>query len=309
MFSELHYGNSESNSNYRRTLRVLGITTNSEINIPGYIFTRKDRNHQGGGVGMFIKNSLTFNVRSDIGIDTESIWVDLFLPKTKPILIGVCYRPPKHNDFIEKLEQSFSNCDSIINNECIILGDFNINVASSESRKANSNLYTKLENFMSMYNLAQLISAPTRITTYTSSVIDLIFVSDPNKISQSGVGDVCTSDHQLIYCTRKLTQTPIHEHKWMKIRSFKNYSKNILETKLGEVDWSMVINKENVEDAWKLFKSTFIKVIDSVAPLKTVRVKQRSEPWVTGEILQCIRDRTKIFRKFKRTKEPSLYSK
>ena len=43
-------------------------------------------------------------------------------------------------------------------------------------------------------DLAQLISAPTRITTYTSSVIDLIFVSDPNKISQSGVGDVCTSD-------------------------------------------------------------------------------------------------------------------
>ena len=33
------------------------------------------------------------------------------------------------------------------------------------------------------------------------------------------------------------------------------------------------------------------------------------EPWVTGEILQCIRDRTKIFRKFKRTKEPRLYSK
>ena len=95
---------------------------------------------------MFIKNSLTFNVRSDIGIDTESIWVDLFLPKTKPFLIGVCYRPPKHNDFIEKLEQSFSNCDSVINNECIILGDFNINVASSESRKGNSNLYTKLEN-------------------------------------------------------------------------------------------------------------------------------------------------------------------
>ena len=51
---------------------------------------------------------------------------------------------------------------------------------------------------MSMYNLAQLISVPTRITTtYTSSVIDLIFVSDPNKISQSYVGDVCAIDHQL----------------------------------------------------------------------------------------------------------------
>ena len=51
---------------------------------------------------------------------------------------------------------------------------------------------------MSMYNLAQLISVPTRITTtYTSSVIDLIFVSDPNKISQSCVGDVCAIDHRL----------------------------------------------------------------------------------------------------------------
>ena len=46
-----------------------------------------------------------------------------------------------------------------------------------------------------------------------------------------------------------------------------------------------------------------------MAPLKTVRVKQRSEPWVTGEILEFIRNRTKIFRKFKRTKESSLYNK
>ena len=76
----------------------------SEVHIPGYVLVRKDRNHQGGGVGIFIKNSLTFNVRSDFGIDTESIWVDLFLPNSKPILIRVCYRPPKHN---EKLEQSF----------------------------------------------------------------------------------------------------------------------------------------------------------------------------------------------------------
>ena len=27
----------------------------------------------------------------------ETVWAELYLPETKPILIGICYRPPKHN--------------------------------------------------------------------------------------------------------------------------------------------------------------------------------------------------------------------
>ena len=54
-----------------------------------------------------------------------------------------------------------------------------------------------------MFDLSQLISNPTRITGTTSTILDLIIVSDPIKINKCGVSDLGVSDHLLIYCTCK----------------------------------------------------------------------------------------------------------
>ena len=87
---------------------VLGLTetwcddsiTVEEISIPEYICVRKDRNREGGGVWMYIRAGVAFNIRSDLDQSKiETIWVDLLLPKTKPIVIGICYRPSKTNGF------------------------------------------------------------------------------------------------------------------------------------------------------------------------------------------------------------------
>ena len=49
---------------------------------------------------MFIRNDLAFSLLQDVKIqDIESIWIEILLPKTKPILVGACYRPPKQSDF------------------------------------------------------------------------------------------------------------------------------------------------------------------------------------------------------------------
>lgn len=59
----------------------------SEIIIPGYSIVRRDRNREGGGVCLFIRNNLTFNNRIDLYIDDlEALWIEILLPHTKPIL-------------------------------------------------------------------------------------------------------------------------------------------------------------------------------------------------------------------------------
>ena len=86
---------------------VIGITeswldasvTDSEINITDYSILRRDRNRDGGGVCIYIRNDFIFKLRDDICTTLETVWAELYLPKTRPILIGVCYRPPKHTDF------------------------------------------------------------------------------------------------------------------------------------------------------------------------------------------------------------------
>ena len=45
-----------------------------------------------------------------------------------------------------------------------------------------------------------------------------------------------------------------------------------------------------------------MNVIDKVAPLKERRVKQNSQEWLDGEIADEIKNRDKLFRKFKKSK-------
>ena len=62
--------------------------TDGEIHLDDYSVLRRDRNRNGGGVCIYIRNDFAFTSRSDIQTDSdEIIFVELLLPKTKPILI------------------------------------------------------------------------------------------------------------------------------------------------------------------------------------------------------------------------------
>ena len=56
-------------------------------------------------------------------------------------------------------------------------------------------------------------------------------------------------------------------------------------------------------------KTNFHSVLDSVAPVKEVKLKQRTEPWMNSEILQNIRFRDETLNKFRKTNDPDLYKK
>ena len=65
-----------------------------EISITGYKLIRADRNRHGGGVACYIKSDIACNERKDFSNDIENIFLDILLPNSKPILVGIIYRPP-----------------------------------------------------------------------------------------------------------------------------------------------------------------------------------------------------------------------
>ena len=270
----------------------------SEISINNYCLIRADRNRQGGGVCLYIRENLTFNPRIDIKTDSiETLWVEILQPKTKPILVGVAYRPPSQSDFYDIFEQTCHQIDDSNKHEIIILGDFNTDMKGP----LNSNLRRRLLEFQTTFDLDQLIVEPTRITPTSRTIIDLILVSDPAKISQSGVIEIGVSDHFLTYCTRKITKVLYHKHNNVKIRSLKNYNRETFEQRLKDATWSEVYSCESVEGAWLAFKSRFQTIVDSLAPLKEIRIKQSTAPWITAEIIHTRSERDKALRKFKHT--------
>ena len=74
----------------------------------------------------------------------------------------------------------------------------------------------------------------------------------------------------------------------------KNYcSENYIE-KLQRINWEYVFNCSNVNDAWNSFKTMLLQVINDIAPVKEVRIKGRTEPWMTNDILELIYERDRI---------------
>jgi hypothetical protein len=116
------------------------------------------------------------------------------------------------SDFIDK----FGNvlCQLKSDTETIILGDFNICM-----KKNNNSLGVSFTNIMQLFGFEQIINEPTRITENCSSIIDLILCNKPENIVKSGSICVGLSDHNIIYCCRKIKRTTSSKHKNIKIRS------------------------------------------------------------------------------------------
>ena len=120
-------------------LAILGITesklgssvTNAEVNINGYSIIRNDRSRNGGGVACYIRNDLHFNIKKIFLNSIEHVFFfEILIPKVKPIAIGIFYRPPNENDFLNIFSNEFQQIDSKTN-EIFLLGDFNINLLTS----------------------------------------------------------------------------------------------------------------------------------------------------------------------------------
>ena len=110
-----------------------------------------------------------------------------------------------------------------------------------------------------MFGLKQLLEVPTRVTCSSSTIIDHILASFPDRVSQQGVIDVGLSDHQIIYCTRKISRIKRGTHKQIRYRSLKNYSADIYEEALVRVDFPNYRNFENIKDASSNFIQKLVR--------------------------------------------------
>ena len=165
-----------------------------------------DRSRKGGGVACYIRKSQSYNHETSFCRNTESIFIDIFLTKSKPILVGSLYRPFDKLDFIEHLNNSLKESNISNNQECYLIGDFNVNLLSGNKiilEKQYSDSYSQASPIVKInidlcfsHFLHQLIRKPTRTTKHTKTLIDHILTNSPEKIIQSGVIEMGLSDQE-----------------------------------------------------------------------------------------------------------------
>ena len=81
----------------------------------------------------------------------------------------------------------------------------------------------------------------------------------------------------------------------------KNYSKELFNQKLSEVQFPDYSSFENVNEAYADLSSKLIGVIGSIAPLKQIRLKTNTKPWFDSELLERNRIRDKSRKKYKKS--------
>ena len=132
-----------------------------------------------------------------------------------------------------------------------MLGDLNFNLLF-EGRRIPNEIKTYRE-FYALHGLKQLISKPTRIAKHSSTLLDHILTNSDEKVSQSGVIDIGLSDHQMIYCTRKIVRPKSNGKTFIKIRSLKHSTKELLFYKLNNVNLTDYSTYEDVNEAYSDF--------------------------------------------------------
>ena len=268
----------------------------SNVDIPGFTFFKTSSLSQNGGVGLYIRNTLTSKPRLDLDSctdDLETVWMEIENKKDKDFLICCVYRHTSSN--IDNLTSHFQNLLSkISSNELVfIMGDFNVNLLDYASHTPITDF---VNNFFS-HNLLPFIHHPTRVSEHRASVIDNIYTNTTNANIRSG---------------NILTQITVHFPQFLilknaeishnKSESFKyDYSKSKDDKFLEEFNQTSFISLENSDiDVNKKF-DRFLKDLSTLtnkhAPIikrSRKEMKLKDKPWINNKFQKMMRIRDRI---------------
>ena len=284
--------------------------------LDNYTFYHNDRiKSRGGGVAMLIHNSLNSIVRHDLNLDQDlcdSLFIEINNTGQKNTIVAVIYRDPKSN--IYEFNTQFNECLEKLtreNKEVYVMGDFNLNLLNCSS------LDHVNEFVNTVYNncFRPLIDKPTRITRFSSTLIDNILTNVCTKDITSGIFYNDITDHLPIFSlTRKISSNEHSEEKYLPNRKNLN-TKNIasLNKELAKMDWKIIFSSNDVEFTYDTFLTKFKQSFDNICKVEvstTNRKKKHTprKPWITRSLLKCINKKNRLYKVFcsKRDKSSEL---
>ena len=278
----------------------------SEVAISSYQIFRLDRSHgrKGGGVAIYLlnQNGLKFSRRYDLERSYEAIWLQVEVHHKK-YLFCCAYRAPD-----ESLE-IFGNLEDILhkatrdNFEVIILGDLSCDCLKSELKQTE-----RMYEFLMANELTQMIAEPTRVTSTSSSLIDVLITSTPNSFERSGVLSTSFSDHLPIYGVLCGPSVKPVKHRYIETRSFSRQSMERFNADLELVPWNVVEIFSDIDDKYYVWQTLFLAIFNDHVPIRRKRIRQSTHPWLDNSILSTMRRRDPFHRKARKLNRPSDWS-
>nr|CAH7723182.1 unnamed protein product [Callosobruchus chinensis] len=214
-------------------------------------------------------------------------------------IVGAVYRPPGFinmhnffNEFEETIGTLLMDCDQLI-----LTGDFNINMLQLDSAHVK-----QFTDILISYSLTQLVNFPTRITSTSATLIDLIVCCKNAKISKTDVNpNVHIADHFWIDCHLDL-YTEENETNFIYFRDLKNINLDYFNLDLNSIPFHKIYYVPGINNKLELFNSYILQLFEKHAPIQQRVVKKKRKPWITHAIISMRNVRDKYLRKYKKSK-------
>ena len=291
--------------------------TNPYFNLENYdvIHQCRSDNKVGGGISMFIHNSLAFKERHDLCNNThdcETLSIEIIQNKRNAIVNAV-YRPPSGN--IKQFTNQMQNCFVENNKKTVyIVGDLNLNSLEYDS---NSKIKNAFDIFLQS-SLVPLINKPTRVTSRSASIIDHILTNNLNleKI-YTGIIKCDLTDHFPVFLIENAASNMELEERsdtGVFIRKFNQESIIDFQNSLKSLDWSFLYEFKDPDSAYDYFIRIFTTAYDIFFPKCKLnqRTSKGQSPWITKGLLKSSKKKQRLYEKFlkqRTTKNEERYKK
>ena len=280
----------------------------SEVSIPGYQIYRNDPDSKGGGVAIYVKETIP---QPNVKLLCLKV-----APKHGKSFFVVCwYRPPTSGvdtPAFNQLRDILKNLD-LSEKEIILIGDTNCDLKATGNSNAEN-----LKLIYSEFQLEQLVNSYTRVAVthsndndlnVTKSLIDHFSTNKPNYILKTDILETGMVDHFMIYGIRKVNASRITSRSNQKIaetRSLKTYNRDLFQRDLQEINWEEILGPLVTEPCRmaKTFQETFETLLNLHAPLKVKKVRSEFAPWLTSSVRILMLKRDKMKKAASRNPQP-----
>ena len=100
----------------------------------------------------------------------------------------------------------------------------------------------------------------------------------------------------------KVKPSPCSNHTYIYSRDIKKMDYAEFDNVLQTISWDDVLCVNEAEEAYNIWATKFIDLLDNYAPIKKKRVRHRKSPWMNKNILDSMRKRDRFKRIAKKSK-------
>lgn len=283
--------------------------------LPGYKFEGMCSETDAGGVGVYINNVYSYDVRDDLCINVdkcEEIWVEVHTskrnsapPKNDNLVVAVLYRHPgsQYTEFRDKLCATVDTLNKS-KTRYVVLGDINIDLLKYNLTKN----VTEYLNELQSAGCLSYINKPTRfkpsLNNPNGTCIDHVYSNIDqenveNHVIYSDISDHFSTLTRLSKIPKKITPPRViyKRKKYLSPNATIQFCNELKEALCSTLP---IMRDSCPNKRAKYIVESYQKLIDKFMPLKKLTKKQLCfyhKPWISKGLRKSIKRKHTLFRK------------